>query len=125
MGLLKEVWNVWLDSIRQKRELRQAIHENKVRLALSEQEINKSWEMRQLENIGWKDDILFYFFIGVFVWAGLYPEQASTFFQNIQFLPDWFVKLWFWVIASVLGIKKIGDYAPQFINGMKDLFTKR
>jgi hypothetical protein len=102
-----------------KRKIKEAITQNKIRMALSTQEHNQTWELMQLENVGWKDDVLFYAFIVMFVWAGFYPEPAKAFFTNLQVLPTWFIKTWFWVVASVLGVKKIGDYAPALIAGVR------
>jgi hypothetical protein len=102
-----------------KRRIKEAITENTIRLAQSEQTHNQTWELRQLENVGWKDDVLFYAFIAMFVWAGFDPVGSERFFTNLQVLPEWFIKTWFWVVASVLGVKKIGDYAPALIAGVK------
>ena len=102
-----------------KRKIKEAITTNKIRMALSEQNHNQSWELMQLENVGWKDDVLFYAFITMFVWAGFYPEAAAAFFVNLQVLSEWFIKTWFWVVASVVGVKKIGDYAPALIAGVR------
>lgn len=107
-----------------KQKIKEAITENKIRLAQSEQEHNQDWEMKSLANNGWKDDILFYAFIAMFVWAGIDPDGAKIFFENLNVLPPWFIKIWFWVVASVLGVKKIGDYAPMMIDGIKSALKK-
>ena len=39
-------------------------------------------------------------------------------------MSDWFIKIWFAVVASVLGIKKIGDYLPGMISGVKEILGK-
>lgn len=107
------------DHLQHKRKLKEAITENNIRLAQSENSHNQIWEIRQLENVGWKDDVLFYAFIAMFVWAGFDPDGAGKFFENLKALPEWFIKTWFWVVASVLGVKKIGDYAPALISSVK------
>lgn len=112
------------DHFEGKRKVKQAIVENKVRLAQSEQSHNQKWEMMQIDNTGWKDDVLFYAFIVMFVWAGFDPEGSKAFFSNLNVLPEWFIKTWFWIVASVLGVKKIGDYLPNAISGIKTAFKK-
>jgi len=93
-------------------------------MAQSEQDHNQDWEMKQLDNAGWKDDILFYAFIALFVWAGIDPDGAALFFENLNVLPDWFIKTWFWLMASILGVKKIGDYVPALMGAIKDITKK-
>lgn len=107
-----------------KQEIAKAAQENRARLLRSEQAHNHEWEMRQLENAGWKDDILFYAFIGLFVWAGFQPDDAGQFFLNVDTMPDWFKQTWMWMVASVLGVKKIGEMVPSLITGVKDALRK-
>lgn len=109
---------------RSKQEIAKAAAENRARLLRSEHEHNQEWEMRSLENAGWKDDILFYFFIGLFIWAGFDPEGSGAFFVNVALMPDWFKETWSWLIASVLGVKKIGEYVPGIVRGVKDALSK-
>jgi hypothetical protein len=112
------------DHFKSKRELKKALTNNKIRMAESDQTHNQEWEMKQLDNAGWKDDVLFYAFIGLFVWAGFDPDGAAKFFQNLNVLPDWFIKTWFWLIASILGVKKIGDYVPSLMGAIKNIVKK-
>ena len=107
------------DSFKGKREIKKAVVQNKIRLAQSEQEHNQDWELKQLENRGYKEDVLFYAFILMFVWAGFDPDGSQKFFTNINTLPEWFIKTWFWLVASVLGVKKIGDYLPNLVSGVR------
>jgi hypothetical protein len=107
------------DHLESRRRIKEAVTANKIRLAEDQQTHNHAWELMQLENVGWKDDVLFYAFIFMFVWAGIDPVGSGQFFTNLQILPEWFIKTWFWVVASVLGVKKIGDYAPALIAGIK------
>jgi hypothetical protein len=123
-GILTEVIGGVKDHLAGKRKVKEAITQNKIKLAQSEQSHNQAWEMKQLDNAGWKDDILFYAFIGLFIWAGFDPDGATKFFENLNVLPDWFIKTWFWLIASILGVKKIGDYVPQLMGAIKDISRK-
>lgn len=122
--IFKSVFGGVNDHFKDKRALKKAVMDNKIKLAQSAQSHNQTWEMKQLENSGWKDDILFYAFIGMFVWAGFDPAGAEEFFKNLNILPEWFIQTWFWLVASVLGVKKIGDYAPGMIKGIKDAMKK-
>lgn len=76
--------------------------------------------MKQLENAGWKDDVLFFAWIGFFIWSGLAPEQAGEVIVAWENLPDWFLQVTFWIVAAVLGVKKIGDYLPSAVRSLKD-----
>jgi len=107
--------------IQGKQKVKEAVLENKARLARDVNGFNHEWEMKSLDGSGYKDDILFYAFIGMFVWSGFDPDGAKQFFENLNALPDWFIKVWFAVVASVLGLKKIGDYLPGAIKGVKDV----
>lgn len=123
-GLAKSIVGGVKDHFEDKRKLKKAKTDAKIQRLQSKQDHKQKWEIKQLENTGWKDDILFYFFLAMFVWAGFYPEMSQEFFTNIQKLPEWFIKTWMWLVASVLGVKKIGDYGPQAVKSMKDAFEK-
>ena len=106
--------------MKQKQELKKTVMENRMRLAKSDQEFNHEWEMKQLENAGWKDDVLFFAWIGFFIWSGVAPDRASEVIEAWETLPDWFLQVTFWIVAAVLGVKKIGDYLPGAVRGLKD-----
>ena len=102
-----------------KQELKTAIMDQKIKLAQSDMTYNSEWELRSLINAGWKDDILFYGVIGVFVWAGIDPQAANQYFQNLSVLPEWFITTFVWLVASVIGVRKFGEYAPSVIKSIK------
>lgn len=110
---------------RQKHEVKKAVTENKIRLAQSEQTHNQSWEMKQLENAGWKDDVLFFAWIGFFAWSGFDPEGAGEVIKAWEQLPDWFLQVTFWIVAAVLGVKKLGDYLPNAMQALKGMAPKK
>ena len=107
------------DHFASKRKLKQAVTENKIRMAESTLSHNQDWEMKQLDNSGWKDDVLFYAIVFFFVYTGINPEHAGEIIKNWEILPDWFITIFGWVVAAVLGVKKIGDYLPMAIRGVK------
>lgn len=108
------------EHLKDRQALKKAVMENRMRLAQSDAEFNHEWEMRQLENAGWKDDVLFFAWIGFFVWSGFCPEAAAQVIHSWESLPDWFLQITFWIVAAVLGVKKIGDYLPAAVRGVKD-----
>jgi len=124
-GLLTTVVTGITGHLQRKEELKKAVMENRMRLAKSDQEFNHEWEMKQLENAGWKDDVLFFAWIGFFVWSGLEPERAAEVIRAWEALPDWFLQITFWIVAAVLGVKKIGDYLPGAIKGLRDATRRR
>lgn len=119
-GLFSTIVSGITSHLKQKQDLKKTVMENRMRLARSDQAFNHEWEMKQLENAGWKDDVLFFAWIGFFIWSGFDPEGASEIIQSWETLPDWFLQVTFWIVAAVLGVKKIGDYLPAALRGMKD-----
>jgi hypothetical protein len=107
------------DHFKGKQEIKKAVVENKVRLAQSSLEYNQAWEMKQLEQVGFKDDILFYAWLAFFVWSGFFPEDAARVIKAWEILPDWFLQITFWLVAAVLGVKKIGDNLPGLVRGVR------
>lgn len=107
------------DHFKDKRELAKAKTQAKIKRISDAQEHDQKWEIMSMEDRGWKDDILFYAIIALFVWAGFDPQGAKEYFENLKVLPEWFIEIFGWVVASVLGVKKIGDYLPSAIGKMK------
>ncbi len=108
-----------IDHFRRKQELKEAVHKNRVRLALTQGQYDHEWEMKSLENAGWKDDILFYTIVAMYIYSAIDPDGAMKVFKNWEMIPEWFRTITFWVIASVIGVKKLGDYLPSAIAGIK------
>ena len=106
--------------LKDRQALKKAVMENRMRLAQSDAEFNHEWEMKQLENAGWKDDVLFFAWIGFFIWSGFCPEDAARVLAGWERLPQWFLEITFWIVAAVLGVKKIGDYLPGALRGVRD-----
>lgn len=108
-----------------KREIKRAQVNAKIeRLNSMENPEDQKWEIKEVDSAGIKDDVLFYAIIFMFVWAGFDPVGAEKFFNNINLLPDWFVKTWFWLITTVLGIKKASQYAPKAFKEIHDIIKK-
>ncbi|WP_415517738.1 MAG: hypothetical protein ACEB74_08845 [Desulfovibrio aminophilus] len=124
-GVLTTIVNGVSDHLKDRQALKKAVMENRMRLAQSDAEFNHEWEMRQLENAGWKDDVLFFAWIGFFVWSGFCPEDAARVLRSWEMLPDWFLEITFWIVAAVLGVKKLGDYLPGAVRGVRDALGGR
>ncbi len=105
--------------IKGKQAINEAIVQNKVRLAQSEQSHNQEWEMKQLDNSGWKDDVLFYSIIMMYVYSAFDPLGARAVFESWKVLPEWWLQITGWLVASVLGVRKLGDTLPALISGVK------
>ena len=112
------------DHFEHKRKIKEAKTQAKIQRLNSKQDHKQKWEIKQLENTGWKDDVLFYFFIGLFIYTGFCPEMAEEFFENLSILPGWFIKTWMSIVASVLGLKKFTDYGPKAVEAFKDTLKK-
>ncbi|NDV18146.1 hypothetical protein GO013_01770 [Pseudodesulfovibrio sp. JC047] len=119
-GLLSTMVDGVSGHLKRKEELKKAVMENRMRLARSDRECNHEWEMKQLEHAGWKDDVLFFAWIGFFIWSGFDPDGAGEVLRSWENLPEWFLQVTFWIVAAVLGVKKIGDLLPGAVRGVKD-----
>ena len=119
-GLVSLVVEGIRDHVKGKQDIKKAVVENKIRLAQSSQEYNQAWEMKQLEQVGLKDDVLFYAWLAFFVWSGFFPEDAAEVIKAWEILPDWFLQITFWLVAAVLGVKKIGENLPGAVRGVRD-----
>lgn len=120
VGLVQFVFGGIIDSVKQKREIKAKANERRAKLAESQQTHDHEWELRALEGAGWKDDVLFFGIIGMYVWSAFDPESAGSVFEVWENqLPEWFRVYTSWMVASVLGVKKLGDYVPGLIHGIR------
>ncbi len=97
----KTIVSNWTDSQANKRAIKKAVADNKIRLAQSEQSHNSAWEMAQLEN---KDVLLqrvSFFLLSVpFVVAIFDPQSVQAYFTiALASVPDWYQ----WAYVSILG----------------------
>ena len=106
--------------IKRRQDLKTAKTENEARLLRDEQSHNQAWEMRALTNAGWKDEALFILIMAMWVYSAIDPEGAKVVFENWkEAIPEWYRKITMWLVASIIGVKKIGDYLPGVIVGIK------
>ena len=103
-----------------KQEIKAADNERRSDMIREKGQWDHEWELASLQNAGWKDDVLFYAIIGMYVYSAIDPEGAAVVFNNWStVIPEWFQKITFWLVGSVLGVKKIGQYLPGAIAGVK------
>ena len=107
-------------TLKGKQKIKAAVIERRAELAASAQEQNAAWELRALENAGWKDELLFLSIIGVYVYSAIDPEGAQQMFANWEKIPEWFRTVTLWTVASIVGVKKLADYAPPLVKGVKE-----
>jgi len=105
--------------VKGKQAVAEAITQNKIRLAQNKQSHNQAWEMKQLDNAGWKDDVLFYAIIIMFIYSAFDPVGAAKVFKSWEVLPQWWLEVTGWLVGSVLGVRKLGDTLPPLISGVK------
>jgi len=108
------------DILKRRQEIKNAENERKADMLRDKEKYNSQWELSSLANAGWKDDVLFYAIIGMYAYSAIDPEGAAVVFRNWDtVIPEWFQKITFWLVASVIGVKKFGDYVPGVIAGVK------
>jgi len=111
-----------IETRKDKQRLKKANVESKIRLAESRQKANEDWERRSLENAGWKDDVLFYAVVAMYVYSAIDPEGAAQVFKNWdEVIPEWWMKITMWLVASIIGVKKLG---PGLIAGVKKAVSR-
>lgn len=109
IGIAGEFVKDWRQGRESKRKVREAVTENKVRLAQSEQSHNAAWEMAALEG---RDTLLrrasFAMLSAPFLWALFDPAGVSEYFTvALVALPDWYVQAYMGVLAAVWGLAEL------------------
>ena len=127
LGAVSELAKTGIQSItgivKRHQELKAAKTENEARLLRSDQSHNQAWEMRALTNAGWKDEALFILIMAMWVYSAIDPEGAKVIFTNWkESIPEWYQQITMWLVASVIGVKKIADYGPALVAGLKSAF---
>lgn len=118
LGLGKAIVDGISGAVKRRQKIKEAETNNRARLLENKESHNHEWEMRSLTNVGWKDDVLFYAIVAMYVYSAVDPEGAAKVFKNWEAIPEWFRTITFWMVASVLGVKKIGQYLPGLVNGV-------
>jgi len=125
-GLLGQGISSVTDIIKRRQDLKNAKAENEARLLRDEQSHNHAWEMNALTNAGWKDEALFLLIMAMWVYSAIDPDGAKVVFDNWkESIPEWYQKITMWLVASILGVKKIGDYLPGAIAGIRSALKNK
>ena len=78
-GIGKGLFDDWNAKRENQRQIERAVAENKIRMALSEQEHNQAWEMAALAGGDkWLRRMSFFMWSGPLVWAYFSPEAARA-----------------------------------------------
>lgn len=99
----------FIEGRKNRREIRRAVAENKVRLAKDQQSHNHSWEMAALEG---RDKFLrrgsFLLLTAPLIWAGVDPVAAQGYFSEaLGALPDWYVYTYSGMLAAIWGVSEL------------------
>ena len=103
----------WFSDWQQRREnqrnIEKAVADNKIRLALSEQEYNQAWEMAALEGRDtWLRRVSFAMWSFPLVWAYFSPGAAKAYFvDSLSGLPDWYVAGYLAITGAVWGLSEL------------------
>ena len=93
-----------------------AVINNQARLATDEQSNNHEWEMANLQD---KDNALrwcsFWLFALPILLTVICPEHGAVVFENLELVPQWWVKVFVSMIGGIWGIVELKKAAPQFI----------
>jgi len=108
-GIVQGFFSNWKASQEDARKVAAAVTENRMRLALSEQEHNQEWEMRALEG---KDNFLrrisFVCWSAPLIWAYFSPAAAKAYFEeSLAGLPDWYVGGYLAITGAIWGISEL------------------
>lgn len=99
----------WKASRENARQVEAAVAQNKIRLALSEQEHNQAWEMAALEGRdNWLRRVSFAMWSFPMVWAYFSPEAARQYFgESLAGLPEWYVGGYLAITGAVWGLSEL------------------
>ena len=112
LAIGKEFVSDWRQDRQNRRDIKKAVADNKVRLAQSQESHNQTWEMAVLEGA---DVFLrrFSFLLLTFplIWAGFDPQGARAYFVDaLGALPDWYVKAYLGVLAAIWGLVELRKF---------------
>lgn len=107
--LVKGFFGNWQASQEDKRQIAAAVAQNKIRLALSEQEHNQEWEMAALVGKdNWLRRASFFLWSFPLAWAYFSPEAAKAYFnESLAGLPSWYIGGYLAVTGAVWGLSEL------------------
>lgn len=99
----------WQAKRENQRQVEAAVTQNKIRLAMSEQEHNQAWEMAALEGRDtWLRRLSFAMWSLPLLWAYFDPAGAQHYFrESLAGLPEWYVGGYLAITGAVWGIAEL------------------
>jgi len=98
-----------------------AVINNQARLASDKESHNHEWEMASLKD---KDNALrwcsFWIFALPVIITVIFPEYGAKIFENLEIVPDWFVRVLISMIGGIWGIVELKKAIPQVISAFKE-----
>ena len=124
LGLIAAPVKIWLQTRKEKAQAKAnldiAVINNKARLASDKQSNNHEWEMASLQD---KDKGLRYISYSIFALPILItvtvPEHGAEIFNNLELVPDWWVKTFVSINGGVWGVIELKRAAPALISAIK------
>lgn len=112
LGLGKDVAADWQQAREDKRAIKRATTENKIRLAKQRASHNQQWEMSALEG---RDSLLRRFSFALFtfplLWSGIDPQGAQEYFTvALAALPEWYIQTYMAMMAVIWGIAELKQW---------------
>jgi len=99
----------WIDERKDKRAVKKAVSESKIKLAQSDQSHNQNWELEALQGRDtWLRRFSFALFTFPLIWAGFDPQSAQVYFtQALAALPDWYIGVYMGIMSAIWGISEL------------------
>ncbi len=109
------------DLFKDKRALKKAEVDNKIRLMQSEQSHNQDWEMASLQD---KDKWLRRISFAIFIWpitpiAAIAPEWIIEYYAALKVIPEWNLQLIMIMIGGIWGVAELKQSLPGIVGFIK------
>lgn len=110
--VIGELVTDWRQGRQNKRQVKQAVTENRIRLAQSKTSHNQAWEMAALEGGDkWLRRVSFFMLSFPLVWAGFDSESARSYFTDaLGVLPDWYIVAYVGVLGAIWGLSELKQF---------------
>ena len=109
------------DHFKDKRALKKAEVDNKIRLMQSEQSHNQDWEMASLQDKDkWLRRISFAIFIlTITPIAAIAPEWIIEYYAALKVIPEWNLQLIMIMIGGIWGVAELKQSLPGIVGFIK------
>lgn len=112
LGIGGEFVTDWKQAREHARQVKQAVTENRIRLAQDAQTHNQAWEMAALEGRDrWLRRFSFALFTFPLIWAGIDAPGARVYFtEALAALPDWYIGVYMGMMGAIWGITELKQW---------------